>query len=208
MPANVAERYPIPAGEAGHEIAVLRSRFLANAAPAASVDGARVFIQVIRDRHPDATHHCWAFLVGPPGSSDRVGMSDDGEPHGTAGRPLLHALSHANVGDIVVVVTRWFGGTKLGTGGLVRAYSDAVRGLLERLPTVERVDWAEVDVMIDYARVEPLRRALGAWEAEVIDERFDEYVTLRVRLPHEQQAAFTIGVANLSNGRARVAPVA
>ena len=99
-------RYPIPAAEFEHEIEVRRSRFRATVAPAASVEDARGFIQGIRKQYPDATHNCWAYLVGPPGSTDRVGMSDDGEPHGTAGRPMLNVLSHASVGDVAVVVTR------------------------------------------------------------------------------------------------------
>jgi uncharacterized YigZ family protein len=202
--ATMGERYPVPAGEFEHQIEVQRSRFRATVAPAASIDEARAFIQAIRDRYPDATHNCWAYLVGPPGATDRVGMSDDGEPHGTAGRPMLNVLTHALLGDVAVVVTRWFGGTKLGTGGLVRAYSGAVQQALEHLPTAERVDWCELDVELDYAAVEPLRRLLGRHEAEIVDETWAERATFRVRLPAELAEEFTTQVVDMSNGTARI----
>jgi uncharacterized YigZ family protein len=200
----MTDRYPIPAGVFEHEIEVQRSRFRATVAPSASTDEARVFIQTVRDRDPDATHHCWAYLIGPPGTSDRVGMSDDGEPHGTAGRPMLHVLTHTPVGDVVVVVTRWFGGKKLGTGGLVRAYSDAVRQVLAAMPTAERIEWCELAIEIEYAAVEPLRRLLPTHEAEVLDEAWAEQATIRVRLPQERRDGFVHEVAEMSNGTARI----
>ena len=91
------------------------------------MEAARAFVEQIRTKHADATHNCWAFVTGAPGHSGQVGFSDDGEPHGTAGRPMLQVLLHCGVGEITMVVTRWFGGVKLGTGGLVRAYQDSVR---------------------------------------------------------------------------------
>lgn len=197
-------RYPIPAGPFEHEIEVRRSRFRATIAPAASVAEARACIDRVRAADPGATHHCWAYLVGAPGATDRVGMSDDGEPHGTAGRPMLQVLSHAPVGDVVAIVTRWFGGTKLGTGGLVRAYSQAVRETLDRMPTAERVAWRELEIDLDYAAAEPLRRLLPAHEAEVIDESYEAKVTLRVRLPQERCAGFACAVTEMSNGTARI----
>ena len=197
-------RYPIPAAEFRHEIEVQRSRFLASVAPAASVQEARAHVQVVRDRDPQATHHCWAYLVGPPGSTDRVGLSDDGEPHGTAGRPMLNVLAHADLGDVVAVVTRWYGGTKLGTGGLARAYADAVQQAIDRLPTAERIEWAEVHVAIDYAGLEPLRRLLPAQEAAIVDETYADRVTVHVRLPAERVDPFTAQVTEMSNGTASI----
>jgi len=200
----MGERYPIPAGEHEHEIVVLRSRFRATVAPAATVEEARAFVASIRERYPDATHHCWAFLVGAPGATDRVGMSDDGEPHGTAGRPMLNVIAHASCGDVVVVVTRWFGGTKLGTGGLVRAYSAAVQQALATLDLAERIEWSELEVDIEYAAVDPLRRLLTAHEAEIIDEAWTERAVFRVRLPVDGVEAFRARVADMSHGTARI----
>jgi len=200
----MSERYPIPAAEFEHEIEVQRSRFRATVAAADSTDEAKAFIQRVREREPKATHHCWAYVVGAPGVTDRVGLSDDGEPHGTAGRPMLQVLSHATVGDVVVVVTRWFGGTKLGTGGLARAYADAVQQALARMPTAERIEWCELTVVIDYAGVEPLRRLLPQHEAEITDEAYADRVTMRLRLPAERRAPFVARVTDMSNGTARI----
>src|SRR5512136_3037013 len=132
-------RYPVPAGSARVEETILRSRFIASAAPAATVEEARAFVAALRAEFSDATHNCYAYVAGPPGSTAQVGMSDDGEPGGTAGRPMLAVLLGSGVGDLVAVVTRFFGGTKLGTGGLVRAYSGGVKAALAQLPLQEKV---------------------------------------------------------------------
>ncbi len=108
----------------------------------------------------DANHNCWAYVVGPPGSTREIGMSDDGEPHGTAGRPMLNVLLHSGVGDMVAVVTRYFGGVLLGTGGLVKAYSGGVQLALASLPVVERVPRADLTVVLDYSAITPLQRLL------------------------------------------------
>src|SRR4051812_21661975 len=119
------ERYPIPAARHRAELTIERSRFICTIAHAAEPDDAHAFIREMNAEFGDATHNCWAFVAGPPGDTNRIGMSDDGEPHGTAGRPMLTVLTHSGVGDIVAVVTRYYGGTKLGTGGLVKAYGGA-----------------------------------------------------------------------------------
>ena len=151
-------RYPIPARTHRVEQEIQRSRFITTVAHAPTIEAARAFIDSIREEFPDATHNCWAFAAGPPGDTAAIGMSDDGEPHGTAGRPMLTALLHGGVGEIAAVVTRYFGGTKLGTGGLVRAYTSSVQQALESLPTRERVDRTTLEVEIDYAHVDALRR--------------------------------------------------
>ena len=132
-------RYPIPANRTRVEEVILRSRFITTAAPAGTSEAARAFIASIRAEFPDATHHCYAFVAGPPGSTAQIGMSDDGEPGGTAGRPMLAVLLGSGIGDIAVVVTRYYGGTKLGTGGLVRAYSGGVKAVLDALPVCEKI---------------------------------------------------------------------
>ncbi|HEX5751256.1 MAG TPA: YigZ family protein [Archangium sp.] len=104
MPKN--SRYPIPARLHRVEQELERSRFITTVAPAPTVEEAKAFIARVREEFPDANHNCWAYVVGPPGSTGMAGMSDDGEPHGTAGRPMLTALLHGNVGDVAVVVTR------------------------------------------------------------------------------------------------------
>ena len=126
-----ASRYPVPAAAHRVEQEISRSRFITTIGRAPTVEEAQAFIRAVADEFRGATHNCWAYVVGPPGDTGRIGMSDAGEPHGTAGRPMLNALLHAPVGDVVAVVTRYYGGTKLGTGGLVRAYSSTLQLALD-----------------------------------------------------------------------------
>lgn len=202
------QRYPVPAAvaDAPHctETEVRRSRFLARSARAESVEAARAFIESVRRQHPDATHNCWAFAAGAPGDTARVGSSDDGEPHGTAGRPMLQVLLHSGVGEICTVVTRWFGGVKLGTGGLVRAYQEAVLGNLDTLPLTERVDLARAALSLDYAHVEPLRRLLPALEARIVAEEWGPRALFTVELPDAHLTALERAVADVSKGTALV----
>lgn len=200
MPAP--SRYPIPATTTRVEESILRSRFIATVGHAPTVEQARAFIAGVSDEFADANHNCWAYVVGPPGDTSRVGMSDDGEPHGTAGRPMLAILTGSGIGDVAAVVTRYFGGTKLGKGGLVRAYSGAVKNALAELATEELVSRAELRVSLDYALLEVVRRSLPAFEAEVTDEDFGTEVVLTVILPEERLDDFVEAIAGLSNGRA------
>lgn len=176
-------RYRYPAGEHRVSQEVDRSRFITTLAPAAAADDARAFVARVRAEFPDATHHCWAYVAGPPGSTASIGLSDDGEPHGTAGRPMLNALLHSGIGDVVAVVTRYFGGTLLGKGGLVRAYTGGVVEALAGLPTRERVRRARVAIEVEYARADALRRLLPAHEAALLGEEYGATVGLRVELP-------------------------
>ena len=127
-------RYPVPAAVHRVEQEISRSRFITTVARASTIDEATDFIRRVGAEFADATHNCWAYVIGPPGDTARIGMSDAGEPHGTAGRPMLSALLYSGVGDVVAVVTRYYGGTKLGTGGLVRAYGGGVQQALATLP--------------------------------------------------------------------------
>ena len=125
---------------------VRRSRFIVSLAHTPTPEAAKAFIERIKQEFPDATHNCWAYAAGAPGQTSKVGYSDDGEPHGTAGRPMLTMLLHGGVGELSAVVTRYFGGIKLGTGGLVRAYQGMVKLGLETLPTREHMIPARVEV--------------------------------------------------------------
>ena len=109
---TASSRYPVPAATHRVEQEISRSRFITTIGRASTVEEAQAFIRAVADEFRDATHNCWAYVVGPPGDTGRIGMSDAGEPHGTAGRPMLNALLHAPVGDVVAVVTRYYGGTQ------------------------------------------------------------------------------------------------
>jgi uncharacterized YigZ family protein len=197
-------RYPVPAATHRVEQEIGRSRFITTIGRASVVEDAVAFIRAIGDEFPDATHNCWAYVVGPPGDTGRIGMSDAGEPHGTAGRPMLSALLHASVGDVVVVVTRYYGGTKLGTGGLVRAYGGGVQRALATLPVTERIDYARLSVAIEYARVTAFRQICADCEAEILAEEFGADVRADVRLPAGNADRFRASLLDATRGQARV----
>jgi uncharacterized YigZ family protein len=199
-------RYPVPAGEIRVEEEVKRSRFITTIGPAPTLEAARAFVAVVSAQFVDASHNCWAYVVGAPGSTSQVGMSDDGEPHGTAGRPMLNVLLHCGVGDIAAVVTRYFGGTLLGTGGLVKAYSGGVQLALQQLPVLEKVAYAELLVVVDYSAVTPMQRLLPQFEAEILRQEFAADATFYVKLPAEYAETFTTHLVELTNGLALVEP--
>ncbi len=196
------QRYPIPAQPHRVEEEILRSRFITTVACTPTLEAARAFIAQISAEFADASHSCWAYVVGPPGSTAQIGMSDAGEPHGTAGRPMLNVLLHSNVGDICAVVTRYFGGTLLGKGGLVRAYSGGVSLALASLPTAERIPMSELMLVMEYGAFTPLRRLLADFEATLLAEEFAADVTCRVGLPTARVDDFTHAVTELTSGQA------
>jgi uncharacterized YigZ family protein len=193
-------RYPIPATRHRAEQLIDRSRFVCTLAHAPTHEAARELIEAVRAEWPDATHHCTAWVAGQPGSTTHIGMSDDGEPHGTAGRPMLTTLLHSGIGEVVAVVTRWYGGTKLGTGGLARAYAGSVALALETLPRVERVEWVEVVAVLGYQHVDALHRLLPTVEASTVDEQFAAGVTIRLRLPAGRVAELRQLLADATRG--------
>jgi uncharacterized YigZ family protein len=200
-PGPGGDRYPVPAREHRVEAEIQRSRFITTVAPAPTVDDAVRFVRRVSEEFADATHNCWAYVVGPPGSTAHIGMSDDGEPHGTAGRPMLTVLLHADVGDVAAVVTRYYGGTKLGTGGLARAYSGGVQDALLAMPRAERVELVELTVQLDYGHVDALRQLLPSFEAEVAAQEFLARVTYTLRLPRAAAARFRRAVADATRGQ-------
>lgn len=199
---SAPSRYPIPGATHRAEQVVERSRFTCTLAHAATPAAAQAVIAAVRAEWPDATHHCSAWVAGPPGSTAQVGMSDDGEPHGTAGRPMLTVLLHSGVGEIVAVVTRWYGGTKLGTGGLARAYGGTVELALGELPRAERVAWATVEVAIAYPHVDAVQRLLPMHEARVLAEDYAAGVRYRIQLPAPAVADFAAALADATRGAA------
>jgi uncharacterized YigZ family protein len=195
-------RYDIPVAQHRVEQTIDRSRFLCTIVPAATPDEAAAFIRAMNAELPDATHHCWAYVIGPPGSTDRIGMSDDGEPHGTAGRPMLTVLLHSGLGDIAAVVTRYYGGTKLGTGGLVKAYGGSVSLALETLPRRSRVDWVGLEVTVGYGSIGALQQLWPAFEIEVLGESYEADARFRVRIPEERAAAARAAILDATRGQA------
>jgi uncharacterized YigZ family protein len=193
------KRYPVPAEPIRREIVVINSRFIASLAPVFSVDEARAFISKVKADFPDASHHVPVYLLGH-GDSIIVHCSDAGEPSGTAGRPALAVLQGSGLGDVAVVITRYFGGTRLGTGGLVRAYSDAVRAVVTAVRRAERVPTPTVMVELPYPLLERVRRLVTALHGQVLDEDFTSNVVITARFAVEHLLTFQSGLSELTNG--------
>ena len=197
-------RYPIPAERFRSEIEVKHSRFITTVETVESAEAALDFISQLKHEFPDATHNCWAYLIGPPGSTDRIGLSDDGEPHGVAGKPMLTTIQHSGIGDIVVVVTRYFGGTKLGKGGMVKAYTQAVKTALDKLKTTEKIDWIELTVEVGYPLLDPIERLLPEFEVELLEKQFAEQIVMKLKLPEEHLEQFSTRLTDLSSGQIEI----
>jgi len=190
----------VPAGEVRIETRVSNSRFIATIGPAFSVSEAREFVARIKDEFDDASHNVPAFIIGH-GSSVIGHCNDDGEPSGTAGRPALAVLQGSGFGDVVVVVTRYFGGTKLGTGGLVRAYGDAVRQVLDIVKRAEKVSTYRVSITVPYPLFEQTRLLIGSQGGLIENEEFLTEVSIVAQFRVVDFPAFQDALRELSHGQ-------
>lgn len=197
-------RYPVPASRHRVQATIERSRFICTLTRASNGDEAQAFIRDLDTEFPDATHNCWAYVFGPPGTTSQIGMSDDGEPHGTAGRPMLTVLLHSGVGDVAAVVTRYYGGVKLGTGGLVKAYGGAVQQALATLPLSERIELVELTVRFAFPVIDRVRQLLPTYEAELLCEEYGTVVEYRLCLPQSQSAGLRAALLDATRGQAEV----
>ena len=186
------------AAPASHAIEVKHSRFFAQAAPVDTPADALAFLESVA-RTP-ATHHCWAYRIGADYRS-----GDDGEPAGTAGRPILAAIDGQGFDRVIVVVTRWYGGVKLGAGGLVRAYGGTAAECLRTAPRVELVDYRELVVHAGFEDTGALHAALAAHGAERIDEAFDAGgLRMRLRVRADRVEALSAHLRDATRNRARI----
>ncbi len=193
-------RYRIPFDVAEDEFVVKKSLFVGTAGRAHNVRQALGFVERVRSAYPDANHHAYAYRIAPdPGGE--MGSSDDGEPGGTAGRPMLAVLDGSGLRQVVVVGTRFFGGIKLGTGGLVRAYSQAARLALASLPTEWRVLHYVVDVVIDYALYGSLQYIIAQCGGRIEDEGYTDRVRLTLVIPATEFEHVSAQLADLSSGK-------
>jgi len=195
----MAECKIIPARRVVTEFVDRNSRFVTNGAPAFSVEQAQDFINCIKSKYPDASHHVPVYLIGH-GAATIAHCSDDGEPAGTAGRPALAVLQGSGLGDIVVVITRYYGGTKLGTGGLVRAYSDSMRMMLEAMPRAKKVATTTIMFVVSYALFESSKLMTHNHDGLIVDQVFGADVTLTVRLFDQHVESFKKRMTDLTHG--------
>ncbi len=177
-----------------------KSRFLAYLKPTPSKAAARRHLVEIKAKHPDAGHHCWAYIAGPPHNSGTIGISDDREPHNTAGRPMLNILQHRNIGDIAAVVVRYRGGTKLGTGGLARAYSGAVQTALDNVEIIRKITMAKLDFEIDFAAEAAVRRKLESLSIPVPAPFYSDKVKFSIKISVAEREKIIAELNNTVNG--------
>ena len=172
------------------EQTIKRSRFIASVGHTPGVEEAKAFIEQIKAEFEDARHNCWAYCAGAAGSTDRIGASDDGEPHGTAGRPMLTAVTHSGIGEVTVVVTRYFGGILLGTGGLVKAYQSSVKMALEGVPTRVRTKTKRIKFSVEHRFVNQVLRKIEAVNGRILEKNFDMGADFDVEIPEDLAETF------------------
>ncbi len=193
--------FHIPAQTVQAEQLIKKSRFIAVIGQAADAQASHQFIASIRARYPDAGHVCWAFIAGEPGNTTAVSCSDDGEPAGTAGKPMLNVLRHSALGEVVAVVVRYFGGVKLGTGGLVRAYAGGVSELLKTLPTTLKVERTALTLRCPYPLEDVLRRTLERYDTEITALNYQQAIQLECLCPADQVHALLLQLNDAGRGQ-------
>ncbi|MGW4052352.1 YigZ family protein [Streptomyces sp. NPDC004779] len=194
------EQYRTPAREGVHETEINRSRFLCALAPVADEREAQEFVARIRREHPTASHNCFAYVLGADASVQKA--SDDGEPGGTAGVPMLQMLLRREIRYVAVVVTRYYGGVKLGAGGLIRAYGGVVGEALDELGTITRQRYRLATVTVDHQRAGKLENDLRSTGRAVRDVRYADAVTIEIGLPDADVPAFQAWLADVTAGTA------
>ncbi|ELV8762642.1 YigZ family protein [Vibrio fluvialis] len=199
--------YHIPAAPVRFEEEIKKSLFITYLAHTPGIDAAKAFVDEIKSRHADARHNGWAFVAGRPQNSMLWGFSDDGEPSGTAGKPILAQLSGSGVGEMTAVVTRYYGGIRLGTGGLVKAYGGGVQQALKLLQTIEKKITTKLHLTLDYGLVALAQSIMSQFEAAEVDAEYGESVCLTVELECLHLEAFTQSIINKSGAKILVAGV-
>ncbi|HIV45389.1 YigZ family protein [Parasutterella sp.] len=187
------------------EQTIKRSRFIASVGHTPGVEEAKAFIEQIKAEFEDARHNCWAYCAGAAGSTDRIGASDDGEPHGTAGRPMLTAVTHSGIGEVTVVVTRYFGGILLGTGGLVKAYQSSVKMALEAVPTRIRTKTKRIKFSVEHRFVNQVLRKIETANGRILEKNFDMDADFDVEIPEDLAETFAKELEELTRGALLIA---
>ncbi|WP_310650075.1 YigZ family protein [Colwellia sp. MB3u-4] len=199
--------YEIAAKAIIDETIVTRSRFICYLKPCTSAADAKAFIKSLQVLHPQANHHCYAFIAGRPENSQLYGFSDDGEPSGTAGKPMLNMLMGSNLGELCAVVVRYFGGTKLGPGGLQRAYGGSVKQALANLPTKLKIPMVRKTLACQYAQVNDVLHFVEQMGGEIIQQDYHENVVLILALPDEKLELFQQQLQTMSAGQLTLQPI-
>lgn len=193
--------YLVPATPTQFEEEIKKSLFITYLAHTPSIEAAKTFVDEIRTKHSDARHNCWGFVAGRPEDSMKWGFSDDGEPSGTAGKPILAQLSGSGVGEITAVVTRYSGGIKLGTGGLVKAYGGGVQQALKTLQTIEKKITTNLLLELDYGFVPIVQSLCPQFGAVEVSAEYSERVKMVVEIEMRQVNDFSQTIINKSGAK-------
>ena len=198
---QLSGNYRIPIGLVGCREEIKKSRFLTYIGHVTGKAAMREWLTSLRNEHSAARHHCWACVAGHPLDGQSYGFSDDGEPSGTAGKPLLNLLLGSGLGEIAVVVVRYYGGIKLGTGGLVRAYSHGASDLLSSVPTRLIVACQQFSLCCSYEELPLCQWLMAHFACESVDYFYEEHVRVTGLCPGAFQSEFSTAAVNRSNGR-------
>jgi uncharacterized YigZ family protein len=185
------DRYLIPVKQQHFEIDIKRSRFITTVVPVPNKTSALRKIDSIRQEYTDANHHCWAMVAGNPTDPHQQDQCDDGEPKGTAGKPMLNVLQHSGMGNLVVIVTRYFGGIKLGAGGLVRAYTLSVSSALAQIETATQFIMQRWQMTLPYSQLATFEHWLKSSNIVTVDRAFSDSVTLQLDIPESELSSLT-----------------
>ncbi|MFE8115128.1 IMPACT family protein [Brenneria goodwinii] len=199
--------YPVPAAPVSVSEEIKKSRFITLLAATSGIDAAKDFVQRIREQHPTARHHCWACVAGAPDDSQQLGFSDDGEPSGTAGKPMLSQLMGSGIGEITAVVVRYYGGIQLGTGGLVKAYGGGVQQALKLISLQEKVLQKEYGLRCDYALLPQVESLIYQLGGQILHSDYGAEVTLSLSIPLKDVDEATMKLRDISRGSLHLLPV-
>jgi uncharacterized YigZ family protein len=197
--------YRAPKGPARFEQEIKKSRFIGIAIPTTTISEVSAALEAVADEFPGATHVAWAYVLGNPDDGPTMRSDDAGEPAGTAGKPILNVLQHRRAGDLVVAVVRYFGGVKLGAGGLVRAYSSTASGVIDALELHTVTPRVELRLRVDYADEQSARRLLAERGVEILSVAFGDAVVLTVRAPADEIQSLAADLVERTRGRAGIA---
>src|SRR5690554_4713584 len=193
----MSKAYWVPKGQIEIEFEIKKSRFIARAGEAEDREQAMALLERMQSRFPDARQHCWAYQLGSPHSPFSAAMNDDGEPSGTAGRPILNVIQHKEIGNLMVVVSRYFGGVKLGAGGLVRAYSAAAEQAVSALELKHYQPKVLLQVSCDFSKEQLIRHWLDENQGQVREVEYQSQVLLEVALIEKDVATLADFLASV-----------
>lgn len=193
--------YFVPAEHTVNEVIIKNSRFIASVQAANTLQAHQQHILHCQQQWPGANHYCTAAIVAAPSNSQAYAMSDDGEPSGTAGKPMFHVLQSSGLGEVSVVVTRYFGGVKLGTGGLQRAYSQVVAEVLKQLPTRRKIVRIQAQVDYDYADQNTIEHFLKRYDSEILQQEFTAQISMQLAIVAETALSLQNDIKNATQGR-------